>query len=236
MILANCYYVTYHVVNFANNGTTTGHEDSYQNYDNALLVAKELIKCRDVPDSVCVVDGLTGEILDEFFSDDEWHRNNNSPKAAPKTKEAEVVEEEVIPTFKETFEDKNGGMWHLTDDGKWDYDCTGSNCSDCVYYENGGCEVSDPLCEEDRNYLIERAKERIAEANNPITNKNLFEDGLGGTWRRDDEEPELWSYDCGGVHCDDCPYNWGAGPCYTDRMHISDVKDLIAETKERMGR
>lgn len=226
MILKECYYVCYYTADFSNDGKTTNHEDFYLIYSNALMAAKELAKCLDVVDGyVSIVSGLTGEVLAEFSADE----------AIIPT--AEIAEEETASTIGGTFKDKNGDNWHLTDDGKWDYDCTGRNCSDCVYYDKSSCcEVSDPLCEEDRNYLIERAKERIAEANNPITIKNSFEDGLGGTWRRDDEEPELWSYDCGGVHCDDCPYNWGAGPCYTDRMHISDVKDLIAETKERMGR
>lgn len=220
MILSNCYYVTYQVADFAENGETTWRENSYQSYDNALLVAKEIIKCRDVFDGVCVVDGLTGEVLDKFSTDDVT------------TPTVEKTEEETVSTIGGTFKDKNGGMWHLTDDGKWDYDCAGQNCSECLYYDKGGCcEIVDPLSEENRNYMIELAKEKIAETNN-----NSFEDGLGGTWRRDDEELELWSYDCSGIHCNDCPYNWGAGPCYTDRMHIRDVKDLIAETKERMGR
>lgn len=76
----------------------------------------------------------------------------------------------------------------------------------------------------------------IEESNSPAAINNSFEDGLGGVWRRDDKEPELWSYDCSGVHCNDCPYNWVIGPCCTDRRHISDVKNLIAKTKERMGR
>lgn len=76
----------------------------------------------------------------------------------------------------------------------------------------------------------------VEESNSLAAINNSFEDGLGGVRRRDDEEPELWSYDCSRVHCNDCPYNRGAWPCHTDRMHISDVKDLISETKERMGR
>lgn len=225
MILANCYYVTYQIADFAKNGETTWREDPYQSYDNALLVAKELIKCRDVFDGVCVVDGLTGEVLDEFSADD---------VIAPT---AEKVEEEAASIIGGTFKDKNGGMWHLTDDNKWDYDCTGQNCSDCVYCDKGNCcEILDPLCEEDRNCQIELAKERIAKANKLATIDNSFEDGFGGTWRRDEDNPKLWSYDCYGIKCDECPYNWGSGSCYSDNLPLKKVKLLIEETKERIGK
>lgn len=147
MILANCYYVTYYVADFAKDDEATKHEDAYQSYDNALLVAKELIKCRDILGGVCVVDGATCEMLDEFFSDNEWHRNGN----------------ETTPI-------------------------------------------------------------------------DSFEDGLGGVWRRDADRPDLWSYDCSGKRCNECPYNEGIGPCFTDSKYLEDVKDLIAETKERIGK
>ena len=226
MILKEYYYVCYYTADFSRDGKSTLHEDFYLVYSNALMAAKELTKCLDVVDgNVSIVSALTGEVLAEFSADE---------TIIPTVEKAE---EKTISIIEETFKDKNGGIWHLTDDGKWDYDCTGQECSDCVYYDKGGnCEMFDPLCEEDRNYRIELAKEKITEANKLATIDDSFEDGLGGVWRRDDEEPELWSYDCGGIHCDDCPYNWGAGPCYTDRMHISDVKNLISETKERMGR
>ena len=64
MILAKCYCVNYYVADFSAEGKSTHHEDFYQDYNNALLVAKELVKCLDVIDDVCVIDGLTGEILD----------------------------------------------------------------------------------------------------------------------------------------------------------------------------
>ena len=83
MILAKCYYVNYHVVDFSakNEATTFHHEDMYQDYNNALLVAKELVKCLDVVDDVSVIDGLTGEIL------------NTVSRAAPK--EDETEEEDI---------------------------------------------------------------------------------------------------------------------------------------------
>ena len=118
MILAKCYYVNYHVADFAAKGEPTYHEDAYQDCNNAMLVAKELVKCLDVVDDVYVIDGLTGEILDTVS------------KAAPNENE---VEEDSIPTFTDTFEDKNGGIWRLNEDDKWEYDCSNFCCGDCIY-------------------------------------------------------------------------------------------------------
>ena len=227
MILAKCYYVNYHVVDFSakNEATTFHHEDMYQDYNNALLVAKELVKCLDVVDDVYVIDGLTGEIL------------NAISKSAPNENEAE---EDSIPTFTDTFEDKNGGIWRLLENGKWDYDCTGRNCSDCVYCNNDKrCGIVEPLSEEDRDYQIELANERIrvkADKNDAISNEP-FEDGFGGIWYKD-EDNELWSYDCGGMYCHECPYDYddGYGWCHTTNLSLDDVKKRIAETKERIGK
>ena len=147
MILAKCYYVNYHVVDFSAEGKSTHHEDFYQDYNNALLVAKELVKCLDVVDDVYVIDGLAGEIL------------NTVSKAAPKENEDE---EDSIPTFTDTFEDKNGGIWRLLENGKWDYDCTDLCCSDCIYHNNDErCSVVEPLWERSRDYQIELASRRI---------------------------------------------------------------------------
>ena len=151
MILSRCYYVSYNVADFSAEGEPACHEDAYQDYNNALLVAKELVKCLDVINDVYVIDGLTGEIL------------NTVSKAAPNDNEAE---EDSIPTFTDTFEDKNGGIWRLLENGKWDYDCTDRHCSDCIYHNNDErweerCGVVEPLSEEDRNYQIELASRRI---------------------------------------------------------------------------
>ena len=224
MILAKCYYVNYYVADFSAEGKSTHHEDTYQDYNNALLVAKELVKCLDVVDDVYVIDGLTGEIL------------NTVSKAAPKEDEAE---EDSIPTFTNTFEDENGGIWRLTEDGKWDYDCTNFGCSDCVYRnsDNGRCDVVEPFCEEDRNYQIELASKRIhAKTNeNDAINNEPFEDGFGGMWYKD-EDNELWTYDCGGISCYGCPYNIDRWDCHTTNLSLDDVKKRISETKERIGK
>ena len=205
------------------NGETTWREDPYQSYDNALLVAKEIIKCRDVFDGVCVIDGLTGEVLDEFSAND---------VIIPAVEKAE---EETISTIGGTFKDKNGGIWHLTDDGKWDYDCTGRNCSDCVYCDKGGCcEIVDPLCEEDRNYLIELAKERITEANKLATIDDAFEDGFGGVWCKNKDE--LWYYNCYEMSCNNCPYYSNYESCHTNNLSLDDAKKRITEAKERIGK
>ena len=225
MILSRCYYVSYHVADFSTDGKSTCYEDIYQDYNNALLVAKELVKCLDVVDDVYVIDGLTGEILDTVS------------KAAPNEND---TEEDSIPTFTDTFEDKNGGIWRLMEDGRWDYDCTNRNCLDCVYCNSDKrCDVVDPLSEEDRNYQIELANERIrvkADKNDAISNEP-FEDGFGGIWYKD-EDNELWSYDCGGMYCHECPYDYdaGCGWCHTTNLSLDDVKKRIAETKERIGK
>ena len=224
MILTKCYYVNYYVADFSADGKSTHHEDFYQDYNNALLVAKELVKCLDVVDDVYVIDGLTGEIL------------NTVSKAAPNANE---VEEDSIPAFTDTFVDKNGGTWQLMEDGKWDYDCLDLCCSDCVYCnsDNKLCDVVEPLNEEDRNYQIELASKRIrAKTNeNNTVNNEPFEDGFGGIWCKD-EDNELWSYDCGGISCYDCPYNIDRWDCHTSNLSLDEVKKCIAEAKERIGK
>lgn len=223
MILAKCYYVNYYVADFSAEGKSTHHEDMYQDYNNALLVAKELVKCLDVVDDVCVIDGLTGEIL------------NTVSKTAPKEDE---IEEDSIPTFTDTFEDKNGGIWRLTEGGRWDYNCTDRNCLDCIYCNNDKrCGVVEPLCEEDRNYQIELASKRIhAKTNeNGTINNEPFKDGFGGIWYKD-EDNELWTYDCGGISCYGCPYNIDRWDCHTSNLSLDDVKKCIAEAKERIGK
>lgn len=224
MILAKCYYVNYYVADFSADGKSTHHEDIYQDYNNALLVAKELVKCLDVVDDIYVIDGLTGEIL------------NTVSKTAPNENE---VEEDSIPTFTDTFEDKNGGIWRFLENGKWDYDCTDRNCSDCVYRSSytGRCNVVEPLSEEDRNYQIELANKRIhakTNENNTVDNEPI-EDGFGGIWYKN-EDNELWSYNCTGLSCHDCPYNAGCKGCRTLDLSLDDVKKCMAEAKERIGK
>ena len=224
MILSRCYYVSYYVADFsAKDDRPTHHEDVYQDYNNALLVAKELVKCLDVVDDVCVIDGLTGEIL------------NAVSKAAPKEDE---IEEDNDPAPADTFEDKNGGIWRLNEDDKWEYDCSNFRCGDCIYCNSDNrCDVVDPLSEKDRDYQIERANERIrvkADKNDAISNEP-FEDGFGGIWCKN-EDNELWSYDCGGISCYGCPYNIDRWDCHTSNLSLDDAKKRIAEAKERIGK
>ena len=223
MILSRCYYVNYYVADFSAEGKSTHHEDMYQDCNNAMLVAKELVKCLDIVDDVYVIDGLTGEILNTVF------------KAAPNENE---VGEDSIPTFTDTFEDKNGGIWRLMEDGRWDYDCTNRNCLDCVYCNSDKrCGVVEPLSEEDRNHQIELAKERmLAKADeNEVINNESFEDGFGGIWCKN-EDDELWTYDCGGISCYECPYNTDRWDCHTSNLSLDDAKKCIAEAKERIGK
>lgn len=142
-----CYIVIYHVADFPTGDKPVRHEDAYQSYDNALLVAKDLAKCLDVVDDVYVIDGLTGEVINTILKD------------AP---QEDVAEEEKIPNFKDSFDDGTGGMWRLTEDNEWDYDCTGFLCTNCVYCDDGrNCLVRDPVTKEERDILIKSAKARV---------------------------------------------------------------------------
>ena len=93
-------------------------------------------------------------------------------------------------------------------------------------------EVLDTFDSNDATPAVEEKVEK------PTTlDSNAFEDGLGGVWRKDeDEEDDLWSYDCSGISCNDCPYNLGRGPCYTDKLYIEDAMEIIDEAKMRIGK
>lgn len=142
-----CYIVIYYVADFPMGKEPVRHEDAYRNYDNALLVAKDLAKCLDVVDDVYVIDGLTGEVINTILKD------------AP---QEDIAEEEKIPNFKDSFDDGTGGMWRLTEDNEWDYDCTGFLCTNCVYCDDGrNCLVRDPVTKEERDIQIKSAKARV---------------------------------------------------------------------------
>ena len=150
MVLKECYYVCYHVADFSKDGESTLHEDPYRVYSNALTAAKELTKCLDVVDgNVCIVSGLTGEVLAEFSADEAI---------------VSTVEENdnAAADDNDTLEDGIGGTWHLTSDGKWDYNCLGMICSYCAYCGEGNhCEVIDPMTKEERDIQIKSAKKRM---------------------------------------------------------------------------
>lgn len=142
-----CYIVIYYVADFPMGKEPVRHEDAYRNYDNALLVAKDLAKCLDVVDDVYVINGLTGEVINTILK--------NAPQE-------DIAEEEKIPNFKDSFDDGTGGMWRLTEDNEWDYDCTGFLCTNCVYCDDGrNCLVRDPVTKEERDIQIKSAKARV---------------------------------------------------------------------------
>ena len=142
-----CYIVIYYVADFPMGKEPVRHEDAYRNYDNALLVSKDLAKCLDVVDDVYVIDGLTGEVINTILK--------NAPQE-------DIAEEEKIPNFKDSFDDGTGGMWRLTEDNEWDYDCTGFLCTNCVYCDDGrNCLVRDPVTKEERDIQIKSAKARV---------------------------------------------------------------------------
>lgn len=77
---------------------------------------------------------------------------------AAKIKETEE-EENSIST--DEFYDGTGGVWQLIGADKWNYDCTGLFCSDCVYCNEDYCLVHNPMTEEERDIQIKSAKAKM---------------------------------------------------------------------------
>lgn len=151
MMLTKCYYVVYHVADFAADNEFICHQDAYRDHNNALLVAKDLAKCLDVADNVFVIDGLTGEVLNTILKD------------APQEDKAEEDDAPAddTPTSADTYRDKNGDTWFRISDGRWRIDCSNRHCADCPYYsEEGDCIVQEPLHDADRNYQVELARQK----------------------------------------------------------------------------
>lgn len=73
------------------------------------------------------------------------------------------TEEEENSISTNDFNDGTDGVWHLTEDDKWDYDCTGLFCSNCAYHDDERrlCLVNIPLTEEERDIQIKSAKARM---------------------------------------------------------------------------
>lgn len=153
-----CYIVIYYVTDFPMGEKPVRHEDAYRNYDNALLVAKDLAKCLDVVDDVYVIDGLTGEVLNTILKDAP-QENKTEEDNAP----TDNTEKNNAPISSGIFDDGTGGVWQLTVDNKWDYQCLGLVCSDCAYCDNSHCVVRSPVTEEERDIQIKSAKTRMSE-------------------------------------------------------------------------
>lgn len=153
-----CYIVIYHVADFPTGDKPVRHEDAYQSYDNALLVAKDLAKCLDVVDDVYVIDGLTGEVINTILKDAPQEDKTEEDDAP-----ADNTEKNNAPISSGIFDDGTGGVWQLTVDSKWDYQCLGLVCSDCAYCDNGHCVVRSPVTEEERDIQIKSAKVRMSE-------------------------------------------------------------------------
>lgn len=153
-----CYIVIYYVTDFPMGEKPVRHEDAYRNYDSALLVAKDLAKCLDVVDDVYVIDGLTGEVLNTILKDAP-QENKTEEDNAP----TDNTEKNNAPISSGIFDDGTGGVWQLTVDNKWDYQCLGLVCSDCAYCDNSHCVVRSPVTEEERDIQIKSAKARMSE-------------------------------------------------------------------------
>lgn len=242
MMLTKCYYVIYHVADFAADNESICRQDAYRDHDNALLVAKDLAKCLDVVDDVYVIDGLTGEVL------------NTIPKDAPqegKTEEDDAPADNTSDPV-DTYRDKNGDAWFRINDGRWRIDCTNRHCADCPYYsEEGDCIVQEPLHDADRNYQVELAYQKMLFAKMKETEKDnvstpmgetkkpklpafedSFDDGMGGVWRL--TEGNKWDYDCTGLMCHKCAYH-KEYHCLICSPVTEEERDIqIKSAKERM--
>ena len=126
-----CYIVIYYVTDFPMGEKPVRHEDAYRNYDNALLVAKDLAKCLDVVDDVYVIDGLTGEVINTILKDAP-QKDTTEEDDVP----TDNTEKNNAPISSGIFDDGTGGVWQLTVDNKWDYQCLGLVCSDCANVRN----------------------------------------------------------------------------------------------------
>lgn len=224
MMLTKCYCVVYHVADFSANGEFICHQDTYRDHNNALLVAKDLVKCCDIVDDVYVIDGLTGEVLNTILKDEP---------------QEDTTEEDDAPVFTEEFDDGTGGMWRRANDGKWEYDCTGFGCSDCAYCGVGQlCVARRSTTTEDRDTQIKSAKERMSvKLNNakeekiPISN-GIFDDGTGGVWQCIGNSK--WVYNCLGLTCANCAY-YNEDDCLVrDPMTEEERDTQIKSARKRM--
>lgn len=158
MMLTKCYCVVYHVADFAADNVIICHQDVYQDHNNALLVAKDLAKCFDIVNDVYVIDGLTGEVLNTILKDvpqENMTEEDDTP--------TDNTEKNNAPISSGIFDDGTGGVWQLTADNEWDYQCLGLDCSDCAYCDNSHCVVRSPVTEEERDIQIKSAKARMSE-------------------------------------------------------------------------
>lgn len=71
------------------------------------------------------------------------------------------TEEEENSISTDEFYDGTDGVWQLIGADKWNYDCTGLFCSDCVYCNEDYCLVHNPMTEEERDIQIESAKAKM---------------------------------------------------------------------------
>lgn len=219
-----CYIVIYYVTDYPMGKEPVRHEDAYRNYDNALLVAKDLAKCLDIVDDVYVIDGLTGEVINTILKD------------AP---QEDKTEENDAPASTDTFDDGTGGVWRRANDGKWSYDCASFGCSDCAYCgTDQRCLARLATTAEDRDAQIKAAKKRMhteadkTEEDNTSVSTDSFDDGTGGVWRL--TEDNKWDYDCTGLICHNCAY-YNESHCLICSPVTREERDIqIESAKARM--
>ena len=142
------------------------------------------------------------------------------------------VEDDKIATNDTLFEDGLGGMWQIGAKSLWEYRCKGGiHCDKCPYNDEAGFCNTKYRTAQERDKLIAAARVRV----NKIK-ENSIKDARGGLWRRNEDNPELWSYDCNTTFCATCPNNHGGQPCHVNNLSLEEVKKLIVETKKRLGK
>lgn len=142
------------------------------------------------------------------------------------------AEDDKIATNDAPFEDGLGGIWQIGAKSLWEYKCKGGiHCNKCPYNDEAGfCNTKYKTAQE-RDKLIAAAHARFNKMK-----ENSIEDARGGLWRRNEDNPELWSYDCNTMFCATCPNNRGGQPCHVNNLSLEEVKKLVIETKKRLGK
>ena len=142
------------------------------------------------------------------------------------------VEDDKIATNDTLFEDGLGGIWQIGAKSLWEYKCKGSiHCDKCPYNDEAGFCHTKYRTAQERDKLIAAARARFNKMK-----ENSIEDAYGGLWRRNEDNPELWNYDCNTIFCATCPNNCSGQPCHINNLSLEEVKKLVIETKQRLGK
>lgn len=163
-------------------------EKNFTSLDNAKAFAAILHKCDDVQ-QIQIINGMTGEYLGGPIEIQDSDSNA-----------------EIIPSDR----------WIKNEDTTWTFDCHGINCDECPYYLRcfddddsgishvsysemiGTIKVYGDLGEDDE-IVIDAAEETPKKCETPDA-----EIAPSDKWVENDDG--TWTFDCEGLHCEECPY------------------------------